>query len=212
LGLPRIQASSCTHGTRLSTSAYDSSTNFSIRTLAALFAATNEHANSIKEKISAAVKDAGSSLGVALTHALERHIAAAQWDSSEVYSGSARRLEPEVFDANVAEYSIDGDISVWSVKDEPTTWIVELTVRVKANVGVSVEFFVWDSIDKEELSLGTQEFTTEEEVEVDVYLTCGEVHLETDPSDWDTDIEIADGSYALEGFEVELDYGPPDDE
>lgn len=129
-----------------------------------------------------------------------------------MYSGSARRLEPEVFDANVAEYSIDGDISVWSVKDEPTTWIVELTVRVKANVGVSVEFFVWDSIDKEELSLGTQEFTTEEEVEVDVYLTCGEVHLETDPSDWDTDIEIADGSYALEGFEVELDYGPPDDE
>lgn len=84
-------------------------------------------------------------------------------------------------------------------------------MRVKANVDVSVEFFAWDSIDREELSLGAQEFTTEKEVDIDVFLTCADVHLETEPSDWGTDIEIADGSYSLEGFEVELDYGPSDD-
>lgn len=183
----------------------------SIDELAALFAATNEHANSIKEKIAAAVIDAGSPLGTALTHALNQHIANAQWDASEVYTGSSHRLEPEPYDAHVADHSIDGDISVWSVKGEPTTWIVELTVRVKANVDVSVEFFAWDSIDREELSLGAQEFTTEKEVDIDVFLTCADVHLETEPSDWGTDIEIADGSYSLEGFEVELDYGPSDD-
>ena len=184
----------------------------SIDELAALFAATNEHAESIKTKIAAAVKDAGSPLGTALAHALNQHIANAQWDASEVHTGSAYRVEPETYDANVVEYSIDGDANVWSVKGEPTTWIVELTVRVKANVDLSVEFFAWDSIDKEELSLGAQEFTTEEEVDVEVFLTCSDVHLETEPSDWNTDIEIADGRYSLEGFEVELDYGPPDDE
>jgi hypothetical protein len=86
-----------------------------------------------------------------------------------------------------------------------------MTVRVRANVEVSAEFFAWDFIDKEELSLGAQEFTTEAEVDVEVFLTCTDVHLETEPNDWETDIEIADGSYSLEGFEVELDYGPPDD-
>jgi PIN domain len=184
----------------------------SIDELAALFAATNEHAESIKTKIAAAVKDAGSPLGTALAHALDRHIANAQWDASVVYTGSSYRVEPEVYGANVAEYNIDGDTSVWSVKGEPTTWIVELTVRVKANVDVSVEFFAWDSIDKEELTLGAQKFTTEEEVHVEVFLTCNDVHLETEPSDRITEIDIADGNYSLIGFEVELDYGPPDEE
>lgn len=184
----------------------------SIDELAALFAATNEHAESIKTKIAAAVKDAGSPLGTALSHALNQHIANAQWDASEMYTGSSYRVEPEIYGANVVEYNIDGDTGVWSVKGEPTTWIVELTVRVRANIDVSAEFFAWDSIDKEELSLGAQEFATEEEVDVEVFLTCTDVHLETEPSAWNTDIEIADGSYSLRGFEVELDYGPPDDE
>jgi len=184
----------------------------SIDELAALFAATNEHAESIKAKIASAVKNAGSPLDTNLAKALKQHIANAQWDASDVYTGSSHRLEPDVYDANVVEYSIDGDTSVWSAKGEPTTWIVELTVRVKANVNVSVEFFAWDSIDKEELSLGTQEFATEAQVDVEVFLTCTDVHLETEPNDWDTEIEIADGIYSLEGFEVNMDYGPPDDE
>lgn len=184
----------------------------SIEELAALFAATNEHAESIKTKIAASVKDAGSPLGTALAHALNQHIANAQWDASDVYTGSSYRVEPEVYDASVIEHSIDEDLSVWSMKGEPTTWIAELTVHVRANVDVSVEFFAWDTIDKEELSLGAQEFTTEAEIDIEVFLTCSDVHLETEPSNWGTDIEIADGSYSLEGFEVELDYGPPDDE
>jgi hypothetical protein len=184
----------------------------SIDELATLFAATNEHAEAIKTKIARAVNDGSSPLGTSLARALSQHVANAQWDASDVYTGSAYRIEPEAYDSNVVEYSIDGDAAVWSVKGEPTTWIVELTVRVKASVDLSVEFFAWDSIDKEELSLGSQNVSTEEEVEIEVYLTCTEVHLESDPSDWHTDIEIADGNYSLEGFEVELDYGPPDDD
>ncbi|CAN7337325.1 PIN domain-containing protein [Polaromonas sp. LjRoot131] len=184
----------------------------SIDELAALFVATNEHAESIKAKIAAAVQDGGSPLDTELANALRQHIANAEWDASEAYTGSSHRLEADVYEANLVEYNIDGEISVWSAKGEPTTWIAELTVRVKANISVSVEFFAWDSIDREELSLGSQEFPTETVVDVEVFLTCTDVHLETEPNDWDTEIEIADGSYSLEGFEAELDYGPPDDE
>ena len=66
----------------------------------------------------------------------------AQWDASEVYTGSTYRVEADVYYANVIEYRINGDTSIWSVKGEPTTWVAELTVRVKANIEVSVEFFV----------------------------------------------------------------------
>ncbi|HEY8906859.1 MAG TPA: PIN domain-containing protein [Rhodoferax sp.] len=184
----------------------------SIDEMAAIFAATNEHSKSIKTKIAAAVEDSGSPLGTALAHALNQHVVNAQWDASEVYTGSSYRVEAEVYDANIVEYNFDGDPSVWSVKGEPTTWIVELAVHVKVDIDVSVEFFAWDSIDREELSLGTQPFSTVAEVDIEVFLTCTDVHLETAPSGWSTEIEIADGSYSLEGFEVELDYGPPDDE
>ena len=97
------------------------------------------------------------------------------------------------------------------MKGEPTTWVVELTVSLTVNVQISVEFFAWDSIDREELSLGSQIFTTQDEIDVDVYLTCSDVRLETLPSDWQTEIEIADGNYSIRRFEAELDYGGPDE-
>ena len=97
------------------------------------------------------------------------------------------------------------------MKGEPTIWVVELTVKVSVNVHMSVEFLALDPIDKDELSLGSRDVIAQEEIEVDIYLTCADVRLETPVIDWDTDIEIADGSYSLEGFEVSLDYGSQDD-
>lgn len=184
----------------------------SIDELTTLFVATNEHAESIKIKIVGAVKDGGSPLGTALAHSLSQHIANAQWDASEIYTGSSYRVEAEAYDANLVKHEIDEQASVWSVKGEPTTWVVELTVRATANVRVACEFFAWDSIDKEEVSLGFQKLMFEEEVDIEVFLTCSDVHLETELSDWDTDIEIADSNYSLTEFEVELDYGHLDDD
>jgi hypothetical protein len=88
---------------------------------------------------------------------------------------------------------------------------VELTVQLSVNAHVSVEFFAWDGIDREELSLGSESFAKQVEIDLDVYLTCTDVHLDTEPSEWHTEIEIADGSYSLDGFEVEPDLGGPDE-
>jgi PIN domain len=180
----------------------------SVEELAALFAATNDHADAIRNRVAVAVEDAASPLRAALTDALERHVGNSEWDASEVYTGSSYRVEPEVYDAELVEYGIAGKPDVWPVQGEPTTWVIELSVSVKAKVHLSAEFFAWDSIDKEEISLNSQDFTTEEEIDIDVFLSCEAVRLDSSPNDWQTDIEIADGRYSLAGFEVELNYGP----
>lgn len=183
----------------------------SIEELANLFVATTEHSKAIKEMIARAVADASSTLGFALAQELEGHVANSEWDCSEIYSGSSYSVEAEFTGAEVVEHEIAGDINIWSVEGERTTWVVELTASLKLNVHVSVEFFAWDSIDRDEISIGSHDFTTQEDLEVDVYVTCANVHLDSMPSSWITDIEIADGSYSINAFEVEMEYGGPDE-
>lgn len=179
----------------------------SIDELAELFAATSEHANALKAKILAAVNDVGSPLRAQLTEALRRHIAEADWDANELYA-STGRIEAEVYDTELNDYTLaDGDINVWPVEGEPTTWVVELTAFVQAQVHVSVNFFIWDSIDREELSFGSDSFSSTEDVEVEAYLSCSEVQLDAEPDTWHIEVDIAKGSYSLDGFEVEQDFG-----
>jgi hypothetical protein len=120
-------------------------------------------------------------------------------------------VEAEVDGTDLVESVIDEDVSIWFAKGDPNKWLVELTVHLTVNVHVSVEFFAWDGIDREELSLGFEEFTKQVDISLDVYLTCMDVHLDTHPSDWHTEFEIAEGSYSLDGFEVEPDFGGPDE-
>lgn len=182
----------------------------SIEELAALFAATDEHAQTIKASIATALRDAASPLRAALDASLDRHAADADWDATEVYSGSVARIEPDVYGSELVGYDIGDDLNIWPVDDEPTSWVAEFTASVIIDVTFDVEFFAWDSIDREELSLGTQSFTTREVVEANVYLTCTDVHLASPPAEWQTEIEVANGRYTIEGFEVEPDYGRGD--
>lgn len=178
----------------------------SIDELAVLFAATSEHAKAIKDKIELTVNDPTSTLRANLAEALNRHVGESDWDTSEVFSSSGR-VQAESYNAEVVSYAIDGELNIWPVSDEPTTWVIEFTASVAVNVYLSVEFFVWDSIDDEELSMGFEDVVTQQDVEVDVFLTSGNVHLDVSPNDWEIDIEIARGRYSIEGFEVERDYG-----
>ncbi|MCE9658278.1 MAG: PIN domain-containing protein [Burkholderiales bacterium] len=179
----------------------------SLDELAALFAATSDHAKALKAKILGAVNEAGSALRAQLTEALRRHVAEAEWDASELHASSGR-IEAEVYDAELAEYSFEErDIGVWPAEGDPATWVVELTALVKATVHVSVAFYIWDSVDREELSFGGESFSFPAEVEVEAFLTCSDVQLEAEPDAWHIDIDIANGSYSLEDFEVEQDLG-----
>ena len=182
----------------------------SIEELAALFVETNEQAVAIRAMVADAVSDPNSVLRRALRDSLTRHVSDADWDVSELYSGSSHRIEPEAYDAEVSDYDLKGEPRIWSLENEPTTWVVELRVSVGVRVSISIDFYVWDSIDREEMKIDSSSVVAEEEIDVEVYLTCSNVNLNTQPKDWDIDIEVASGSYGVDAFEVEPDFDPED--
>ncbi|WP_334169942.1 PIN domain-containing protein [Zoogloea sp.] len=182
----------------------------SLDELATLFAATDIHAQAVKAKIAEAVSDEDSAVRMQLTDALHEHIANANWGAEELYSGS-HRFEAETNSAELASYTVDeASLNIWKVDDEPGAWVVELAATVQVDVCVDVEFFVWDSIDREELAMGGQQLNFSEEVEVEVYLTCRDVKIDTDPESWETEVETGSGNYSLEPAEIELDLSGDD--
>jgi hypothetical protein len=182
----------------------------SLDDLAALFAATDAHAQAVRDKIAAAVGDETSALRTQLTDSLKEHVSNADWDASELYSGS-QRIESEVSDVALTAYYVhNNSLNVWKVDDEPGAWVVELITTITVDVTVSVQFFIWDSIDREELAFGHDSFTFSQDVDVDAYLTCHSVTLETAPVSWEIEVEIGSGKYSLDAAEVEPDFSDHD--
>jgi hypothetical protein len=178
--------------------------------LAALFAATDAHAQAVRDKIAAAVGDETSALRTQLTDSLKEHVSNADWDASELYSGS-QRIESEVSDVALTAYYVhNNSLNVWKVDDEPGAWVVELNTTVTVDVTVSVQFYIWDSIDREEVAFGNNSFTFSQDVDVDAYLTCHSVTLETAPVSWEIEVEIGSGKYSLDAAEVEPDFSDHD--
>lgn len=174
--------------------------------LAALFAATSEHAEALKAKILAAVNDKESALRAQVTEALQQHLANAEWDASEIYWSSGR-VEAEVYNTDLTGYELATEATnVWPVEGDPNTWIVELAAHLTVDVQVSFEFFVWDSIDRDEVGVGGDSCTVPREVDVEAFLTCTEVQLDKGPEEWNVDTDIARGSYSVDGIEVEPDF------
>lgn len=178
--------------------------------LAALFSATDAHAQGLRQKLATAAADENSALRAKLSESLRDHLQNADWDADELYNG-ARRIEPEVTDVELASYIVEQDsLNVWQVDGEPGAWVVELTARAQVDVTVSVQFFVWDSIDREELPFGSDSFTFTQEVAIDAYLTCYSVKLDSPPESWDIDVEIGLAKYSLSAAEVEPDFSDQD--
>lgn len=179
----------------------------SLDELAALFTASGVHAQAVKDKIAAAVHDEDSALRDRLTESLVAHVSNSDWSADELWSAS-QRIEAEVYGAQLDSYTIAQDLlNVWQVNEEPTTWVVELTASVQVTVDVNVRFYVWDSIDREEVSVGSQGYSFTQQIDVDAFLSCSNVQVDGDPEQWDIDIEIGTSKYAVEEGEVELDFG-----
>lgn len=138
-----------------------------------------------------------------LTEALKEHISTAAWDTEELYNCS-HRFEAEKYSAELRSYSVNDDsLNVWKVDGEPGAWVAELTAAVEAEVVVNVQFLLWDSIDRVELSFGADQFTFPAQIEVEDNLACYNVSLDVSPEIWQIDIEIGSGTYSLDAAEVE---------
>ncbi|WP_225422568.1 PIN domain-containing protein [Pseudomonas huaxiensis] len=177
----------------------------SIDELTALFAATGDHAKAIEQKITDSISNDTSPLKDKLHDAIINHIDNSEWGTSDITTGSVSRVEADVYDKTLKSYEIDS-AEVWSAGDDKTTWVIELNISVVVDIQIEVEFFAWDSIDREEISLGSELFHSESNIEVEVFLTCSGVESESEPDDWEIEIEIAPGDYECEpeSFEPDL--------
>lgn len=178
----------------------------SLDELTAIFVASDKYAEELKAKIGSLITNPESDLHLQIQDAIETHVGNSEWDASDLIAGSGHRLDPEVYETKVLKSDLSGSIEIWPSDEDPRSWVVELTAAVTVSVSVNAEFFVWDSIDREDVSLGSTEADFEEQIEVEIYLTCSNVGSDTSPDVWDINIEIAPGSYSIEPAEMELDY------
>jgi hypothetical protein len=183
----------------------------SIEDLATLFASTGEHAQATKLRVIDAISDKKSSLHTELRTAIHEHIVNAFWSVDDIYSGVVSRVEGEVADARLKSYEISTDqAEIWEAEDGSGSWIVELAAKAEVGVLVDVTFFVWDSIDREELALDTQQFEFPAEVEINAFLNCSGINTENPSDEWVVNIDIASGEYEVNVGEVDPDFDNDD--
>ncbi|KVD80143.1 hypothetical protein WI89_27100 [Burkholderia ubonensis] len=179
----------------------------SIEELAKLFESTSSHAETLKNQILLLVQDDQSALRAQLSDAFSDHVRQSGWTATDAYSGVVPRVEAESSDASMIEYALDqASTTVWNVEGDPTAWVIEVTALVTVEVDIDITYYVYDSIDREELELGSDGTTRSVEIEVQAYLSCYGVQVDSSPEDWDVDIEIAPGDYEVEIGEVEPDF------
>lgn len=170
-----------------------------------LFAAQGPDAENIKRQISELLADPSSSLAHDLGAELEDHINNSRWIVDDLYSSGSQRLEAEIYDVKLLSYDWV-KVNVWLNEQDSSECLVELVASVVVEVEVSVEVFVWDSIDREELSLGYITVIRTTEQDIDVFLTCtGNLHLQP-LSSWEIEIEIAKEDYSVDVGEVDVDF------
>jgi hypothetical protein len=147
-----------------------------------------------------------------LEDAINTHVADAEWTVDEIYSGSAHRLEGEVYDASVIGFTPDfQSMQGWFTDEDSPLYVVELPVSISVEISVSVAFYQWDSIDHEEIPIGSQEISVPMDIDVSVFLTSSGELMASPVEEWDIEVEITSGSYSVYAGEVNLDYGDDED-
>lgn len=184
----------------------------SLDELVALFESKGEKADKVKEKLIRELSDPTSDLSQQLVDALVNHVAGAFWNVDDIYSGFSLRVEAEVNQVSYHDSDIDLDsFGLWLVEHDPSVCTVEVSVSVTADLDIGVEFFQYDTIDHEEIGMGSEEVSRRVEIGIDLFLMCQGDLLNTSVDEWDIGFEIAEGDYRVEVGEVNPDYGGYDD-
>lgn len=184
----------------------------SLEDFTTLFAALSDHAKQLLAKIQESLEAPASNCNALLQDAINSHVSDAEWSVDEIYSGSAYRLEGDAYDANVVEFDLDfQNMQGWFTDEDSPLYVVELPVSISVEVSVSVSFYQWDSIDHEEIPMGSQDISVPMDIDVSVFFTSSGELMASPVDEWDIEVEIAAGRYSLDAGEVDLDYGYDED-
>ena len=179
----------------------------SLDELAALFVASDEHAMKIKRRIDATILDEKSLLRSTIQTAVEYHVEKSSWNVDEIFTDTASSVQGEVYEHHLLGYEIQiTDTQIWHSKVESGTWIIDLNISAKVEVGIDVTFDIWDSIDREEVRLASQPYHQAEEILFKIFLTCAKITPDNDPAEWQISIDSALEDYSVDVGEVEPDF------
>lgn len=184
----------------------------SLEEFTGLFAALSEHAKNLLVKMQESLEVPTSVCKAVLQDAIRTHVADAEWSVDDIYSSSAHRLEGEAYDASVIDFSPDfQSMQGWFTDEDSPLYVVELPVSISVEISVSVAFYQWDSVDHEEIPMGSQEISVPMDIDVSVFLISSGELIASPVEEWDIKVEITSGSYSVEVGEVNLDYGDDED-
>lgn len=180
----------------------------SLEAFTALFESTGENADSVKDKLKQAFSDYKSDLSLELEQILESHVAGAFWIVDDVYSGFSLRVEAEVNGVGYAGSHLDPDsLSLWFVEHDPSMCTVEITVSVSVDLDIGIDFLQYDSIDHDEVRVGSHEVARRVDIGVDVFLICRGDLLNMPVEKWDISFDISGDDYRVDVGEVNPDFG-----
>lgn len=180
----------------------------SLDELSNLFKTTGARADAITRHLRESLDDSESLLYKTLNDALVDHVGDAEWDIEDAVSGIASRVETEFVSAYLADVVLDaGSAKVWNDTKNRATWVVEVVARLTVSINVDLRFYVWDSIDREELELTSDSVDIEKELEVSAFITCSGALDDADPTTWHFEVDIAQGQYFVKLGEVSPDLG-----
>jgi len=184
----------------------------SLDELAALFESKGEKADKVKEKLFRELSNPASELAHQLEAALENHVVLAFWNVDDIYSGFSLRLEAEVNHVSYLNSIVDLDrLGLWLIEHDPTVCTVEVSATITADLDIGVEFFQYDTIDHEEMGIGSEEISRQVEIDINLFLMCQGNLIDSPVDDWEIGFEIEGGDYRVEVGEVNPNYGDYED-
>ncbi|MEO7495883.1 MAG: DUF262 domain-containing protein [Massilia sp.] len=171
--------------------------------------ASLEYAETVKNRFRTDLNRRGSHAYVYLKEVLAEHVRELNWSVGDIYGSGAYRLEAEVTDAELKEFDID----ISSVKnsleiDEPGHVMIELLANLEITVHIQPSFFLWDSIDRDEVEIHGQQISKDVTREMLLSFVASGVTSSNRVAEWTLETEInCDSVYEIDVGEVELDLG-----
>jgi hypothetical protein len=171
-----------------------------------LFKSKGDIADEVRQQITKVLSIHTSELYRKLSFAIKDHVMTSSWSISQVYSNIGS-VEAYVQSVECAKYDIDlHDISLWLVEHDPSLCTVELSATVFVKLEVELDFYHYDTIDHDEMLLGSNDIDYDEELHVRIFLMCKGYLQKESVESWAIDIEITQGDYNIDIGEVEYDF------
>lgn len=168
---------------------------YSVKTLeelTALYTNQSDAAKKIEGKIAAALKAPKSKLANLFRQGIESQLRNLSW-AIEAQSETNFSFDAQVDEVELLELHPNvEDQRIWLKNENDEICVVELECELKCGFEISADFSHYDSVDRDEMSMGTGSKSVADDVTVSVFLAIQGDLANDDPDDWEVDVTLSD--------------------